>query len=129
MKYSSARAQVADEAQDVEQVAGVERVHLALHAEPGEEHDEDRQHQQQPANLAALNEVAEAGKEPSRDRRNGGHRIGLRRGGLGSALPRGCVLRIRHQISTNSFCIRPVTSPLPLRIIMLISLRTPNSGR
>ena len=50
MKYNSARAEVADKSQDVEQVTGVELVHLALHAEPGKEHDKDRQHQQQSAN-------------------------------------------------------------------------------
>ncbi len=50
MKYSSARAHVADKAEDVEQVAGIEAIDLALHAQSGEEHDEDGEHQQHAAN-------------------------------------------------------------------------------
>ena len=69
-KYSAPDADVADESQNVEQVAGIERVNLALHGQPGKEHREDRRHQQQPANPAALNEVSEAGKKPSCQRRN-----------------------------------------------------------
>ncbi len=81
------------------------------------------------ANVAALNEMAQAGQQPSGQRRDRGHGVRLRRSRLGRARQCSCVLRVRHQMSTNSFWIRPVTSPLPLRIIILISLRTPNSGR
>ena len=48
---------------------------------------------------------------------------------LFAALRSRCVLYVCHQMSTKSVWIRPVTSALPLRIIMSISLRTPNSGR
>ena len=76
MKYKQPGADVAHESQNVEQVAGVEAVDLALHAEPGEEHDEDGEHQQQAANPAALNEMAEAGKQPSGKRGDDRHGAG-----------------------------------------------------
>ncbi len=99
-------AQIADKSQHVEQVTGVKRVHLALHAEAGEEHHEHRRHQQQPANPAALNEVSEAGQEPSRDRGDNRHRIFAGAGCLRRTPGHSCcILRIRHQTCTNSFCI------------------------
>src|SRR5579864_411855 len=69
----AARTGVTDEAEYVQQVAGVVFVNFAFHGKTEEEHKAHSQQQQQAAAPFFLEEVACAGKNPAGNRGNHGH--------------------------------------------------------
>src|ERR1039458_2144721 len=91
-KIEPARAHVADETENVENISAVRFVDTAVHAEPDQKHCEHRNKEEKSAHVALQKNVSGAGDEPAHDGRDDGI---LRR----TLCFQGC---FSHSLSANS---------------------------